>query len=230
MANGNINDAVSGNYILDIGAVFSEAWQKIKGFKRKALGAFILLYFIVFLAAVGTNFILAMLGIDITSEQVPVMAFVIQFVMQLALALIVYPLSAGVMMMGIHQAAGKPVSIRLIFSYFDQTLRLFGLYILMMLLGTIGFLLLILPGIYLAVAYTMAMPLLIEKKMGIWEALETSRKAVSKRWFTVFAIFILLAVLFILAAIPLGIGLIWMLPLGIVTMGVVYKTIFGVNP
>jgi uncharacterized membrane protein len=133
-------------------------------------------------------------------------------------------------MMSIHQAAGKPVNISMMFGYFHQTLRLFGLYILMTILVFIGILLLILPGIYLMLAYAMAMPLLIEKNMGIWEAMETSRKAIGKHWFTVFALFLLLGVVCILGAIPLGIGLIWVMPLGMTVMGVTYKTIFGVNP
>jgi uncharacterized membrane protein len=222
MANGNVNDALSGNYSLDIGEVFSEAWQKISGFKLKALGAFVVLYIVLFLAMLGLTFIL---GVEPLAERNPAVSLIIQLV----LALIVYPMSAGILMMGIHQVSGKPVSIGMMFGYFDQTLRLFLLYIVMMIMVTIGFILLILPGIYLAVAYAMALPLLIEKKMGVWEALETSRKALSKRWFTVFGLFILLGILVALSALPLGIGLIWTIPLSVTVMGVVYKTVFGVN-
>jgi uncharacterized membrane protein len=222
MANGNVNDALSGNYSLDIGEVFSEAWQKISGFKLKALVAFVVLYIVLFLAMLGLTF---MLGVESLAERNPAVSLIIQSV----LALIVYPMSAGILMMGIHQVSGKPVSIGMMFGYFDQTLRLFLLYIVMMIMVTIGFILLILPGIYLAVAYAMALPLLIEKKMGVWEALETSRKALSKRWFTVFGLFILLGILVALSALPLGIGLIWTIPLSVTVMGVVYKTVFGVN-
>jgi uncharacterized membrane protein len=223
MANGNVNDALSGNYNLDIGEVFSEAWQKINGFKLKALGAFVVLYSVLFLAMLGLTFIL---GVEPQAEQNPVVGLIIQLVA----TLIIYPMSAGILMMGIHQVSGKPVSIGMMFGYFDQTLRLFLLYVVMIIMIAIGFILLILPGIYLAVAYAMALPLLIEKKMGVWEALETSRKALSKRWFTVFALFILLGILVALSALPLGIGLIWTIPLSVTVLGVVYKTIFGVNP
>lgn len=222
MANGNINDALSGSYTLDIRAVFAEAWQKTRGFKLKAWGAFIILYLLLFLTMIGLSFIL---GIDFQEEQ----NILVSLLTQLAVALIVYPLSAGILMMGVHQVSGKPVNVGMIFGYFDQTIRLFLLYLVMTVMIGIGFILLILPGIYLMVAYTMALPLLIEKNMGIWEALETSRRALSKRWFTVFAIFILLGVLFVLGALPLGIGLIWIVPLGVLVMGVMYKTIFGVS-
>lgn len=222
MANGNVSDAVSGNYALDIGAVFSEAWQKTQGFKLKALGAFVVLYLVLFLATLGLTLIL---GVESQAELNPVVGLLIQLVV----ALIIYPMSAGILMMGIHQVSGKPVSIGMMFSYYEQTLRLFLLYLVMTVMIGIGLVLLILPGIYLAVAYAMALPLLIEKQMGVWDALETSRKALSKRWFTVFALFILLGILVAVSALPLGIGLIWTIPLSVTVLGVVYKTIFGVN-
>jgi uncharacterized membrane protein len=223
MANGNLNDALVGNYTLDIGGVFSEAWQKTKGFKLKAWGAFIITYAIVILAMVG---LMLLLGVKFGDKQ----NHLANFGIQLVIILIIYPLFAGAMMMAIHQVSGKPVSIAMLFGYFDQTPRLFLLYIVTTLMTIIGFVLLILPGIYLAIAYTMAMPLLIEKKMGIWEALETSRKALGKRWFTVFALFILMGILVAVSALPLGIGLIWTIPFSMLVMGVMYKTIFGVNP
>lgn len=219
--NGNINDARSGNYTLDIGAVFTEAWQKTKGFKLKAWGAFIIFYLVLLLTMTGLTLLL---GIE-QAEQNAVFGLIIQLVA----ALIVYPLSAGIIMMGICQVAGRPVKVGMMFGYFERTLKLFLLYLTMSLMIVVGFILLILPGIYLTVAYVMALPLLIEKNMGVWDALETSRKAISKRWFTVFAIFILLGALFVLSAIPLGIGLIWTLPLTVLVMAVMYKTIFGIS-
>ena len=93
----------------------------------------------------------------------------------------------------------------------------------------IGFVLLIIPGIYLAVAYSMAIPLLVEKNMGIWEALETSRKTINKCWFRMFGLYVVVMVLIILALLPLGIGLIWAVPLVNVVMGVVYRNLFSVE-
>lgn len=39
---------------------------------------------------------------------------------------------------------------------------------------------LVLPGIYLAVSYQLSLPLVADKGLGPWEAMETSRKIVSK--------------------------------------------------
>jgi uncharacterized membrane protein len=79
------------------------------------------------------------------------------------------------------------------------------------------------------VAYSMAMPLLVEKNMGIWEALETSRKRINKCWFEMLVLYILVFIIFAVAILPLGIGLIWAIPFAIVLMAVVYRNLFGVS-
>jgi len=91
----------------------------------------------------------------------------------------------------------------------------------------IGFLLLVLPGIYLSIAYVFALPLIADKGLDVWEAMELSRKAVTKNWFKVFGLMLLLGLIFGLGALTLGIGLIWAIPLMFVTLyGLLYPLIF----
>ena len=91
----------------------------------------------------------------------------------------------------------------------------------------IGFLLLILPGIYLMVAYSMAMPLVVEKNMSPWQALETSRKAISKRWFSYLFLGILFSIIAGLSVLTLGLAFIWTVPLMMIAYGVLYRNMFG---
>jgi uncharacterized membrane protein len=88
----------------------------------------------------------------------------------------------------------------------------------------------VVPGIYLSVAYILAIPLVVERGLSPWQALEASRKAISQHWFKVFGLFLLLGVLMSLSMIPFGIGLLWTIPLMVVSLGVLYRTIFGVRP
>lgn len=104
-----------------------------------------------------------------------------------------------------------------------------GLYIVMTILILIGFVLLIVPGIYLSIAYAMALPLMAEKEMGIWESLETSRKAITKKWFPFFGFFIVMMLIMLAGALALGIGLIWAMPLTVIAYGIVYRNMFGVE-
>lgn len=61
---------------------------------------------------------------------------------------------------------------------------------------------LLLPGLYLFVAWLFAIPLVADKGFEFWSAMELSRKVVTKVWFEVFALFILAS----LPALIVGIG------------------------
>ena len=102
--------------------------------------------------------------------------------------------------------------------------------IISMLLIYLGMFLLIIPGLYLAIAYMLAIPLVVERGLTPWQALEASRKAITQHWFKVFGLFLLLGLITLISAIPLGIGLVWSIPLFVIAMGVLYRTIFGVLP
>ena len=102
--------------------------------------------------------------------------------------------------------------------------------IISMVLIYLGMILLIIPGLYLAIAYMLAIPLVVERGLSPWQALEASRKAISQHWFKVFGLFLLLGLITGISAIPLGIGLVWTIPLFTIAIGVLYRTIFGVLP
>ena len=97
----------------------------------------------------------------------------------------------------------------------------------MYILVAIGFLLLVLPGIYLMVAYSLAMPLVVEKGLSPWQALEASRKAITKSWFRFIGLGLAIMVIMIVSMIPLGIGMIWTIPMAMIAFGIAYRNIFG---
>ena len=87
----------------------------------------------------------------------------------------------------------------------------------------------IFPGIYLSVAYMFTWPLIVEKGLSPWQALEASRKAVTHCWFRSLGLFTLLSLIMVLAAFALLIGLLWAIPLMMLAYGVLYRIIFGVS-
>ena len=101
--------------------------------------------------------------------------------------------------------------------------------LLMYLMILIGFVLLIIPGIYLMIAYFMAMPLVVEKGLSPWQALEVSRKTITHRWFSVFFFSIVMTLILIISMIPLGIGVIWTAPMMMIAYGIMYRNMFGVE-
>lgn len=86
-------------------------------------------------------------------------------------------------------------------------------------------LLLILPGIYLLVSYTISLPLILDKGMGPWEALETSRKIIRTKWWTVFGLYVAVAFLYLISTPLAGIGLLWTVPMSLILVGVLYARI-----
>lgn len=207
-----------------IGAVLSEAWALSNGFKATYWGAFLCYIGIIILFAIAGGALT--LGLAMIY---PTAAIITSVVLQFAQLIVTAPLMAGLLMMGIKRAEGAPVNAFIIFNYFPKTLPLFLAYLLMMLIGTIGLVLLVIPGIYLLVAYALALPLLVDKNLSIWQALETSRKGLTACWFRFFGLSIVNFLIIIVSAIPLGIGLIWTLPWLLITMGIVYRDLFGVN-
>ena len=103
------------------------------------------------------------------------------------------------------------------------------MFVLMAALIIAGFFLLVLPGIYLSVAYSFAPFLIVEKNMGVWEALETSRKAITAYWWRYFGLMIVALILIVIGSIPLLIGLFWLLPIVAIATGEVFAKTFG-NP
>jgi hypothetical protein len=48
-----------------------------------------------------------------------------------------------------------------------------------------------LPGLYLFVAWTFALPLAADKRMQFWQAMELSRRVVTRQWLRVFALLLI---------------------------------------
>jgi len=91
-------------------------------------------------------------------------------------------------MVGLKIAVGPPVTPSEVLKHYDKTFSLLLTIILMYIMLLIGFILLIIPGIYLLVAYYLAIPLIVEKGLSPWKALEASRKSITKCWFRFLAL------------------------------------------
>lgn len=93
-------------------------------------------------------------------------------------------------------------------------------------LTLIGYGLCLLPGIYLAIAWVFAAPLVIDRQMNFWPAMELSRKLVSKHWFMVFALVIVTTLLIIVGVLACCVGILVTIPLGLIALAYAYEDIF----
>lgn len=212
----------SPDYDFRIGAVLSEAWQKTSGVKGPLWGA----GFVVFLAMMVVIMVMAILSRALGLETGGI---ALGAALQLTFTVALYPFMAGLLMIGIRRSVGLPVNWRMAFGYFSYLLPVVGAALLMMIMNCLGFALLILPGIYLSLAYTLTIPLVVDKGMGPWQAMEASRRAIHRHWFKVFGLYLAMGLICFLSMIPLGLGLIWTIPMFIMVGGILYREIFGVS-
>ncbi len=228
---GSLQGGIDGNFKLDIGTILSEAWERTNGSKGTVWLAVLFYLIAVMLLSFVMGIITSILGFGgagVAGSEGAIGAMIAGAVVsQVIQMFITLPLTAGFFMLGIKLSVRAPVQPTEIFKYFSKTLRLVGTTILVYLMVMLGMLLLVLPGIYLAVAYAMAIPLVVEKDLSPWQAMEASRKAITHQWFQVFGLYIVVGLIMIVAMIPLGIGLIWVIPMMILVGGIVYRTVFG---
>ncbi|MFZ4715140.1 MAG: hypothetical protein ACOYL6_15570 [Bacteriovoracaceae bacterium] len=89
----------------------------------------------------------------------------------------------------------------------------------------VGFLCLIIPGIYLYFAYLFSVQLIVDENLTGWESLEASRKVLTKIFFP-FSLFTLLTYfVVVLGVLALGIGLVVTFPLYFIMHAFAYEDI-----
>lgn len=105
---------------------------------------------------------------------------------------ILHWLLSGVLMGGLYlaclrRARGELVSVGSLFDGFkDHFVQLMLAGALTKLLSQLGLLLCVLPGVYLLIGWLFVLPLVADKRMEFWSAMELSRKVVTRVWFQVF--------------------------------------------
>jgi MFS family permease len=106
------------------------------------------------------------------------------------ISLIIYgPMMGGLNVLYLRKIRGQAATFGDIFLGFGVSFgSLLGAHLICTLLTMVGFLFCLIPGIYLAVSWIFTIPLVIDKRLGFWEAMELSRKVVTKHWWKMFGL------------------------------------------
>jgi hypothetical protein len=185
---------------VDIGSSLSRGWALLQAHMGVLVGGTILAW----LVSVGLSF-------------VPILGWVVGFI-----------LLGSVDYMFLRRIRGEEVQIGDVFAGFNLALvNLAMAGLVKALLVTIGVILCILPGIYLAVAYVFALPLVIDKKLDFWPAMEVSRRVVHAHWWSMFALVIVLALVGFSGVLLCVVGLAITVPLASAALMYVYEDLFG---
>jgi hypothetical protein len=124
---------------------------------------------------------------------------------------------------------GQPADFNDLFAGFSVAfvpLMLFS--IVSQLLISVGFILCLLPGIYLTVVWFPLTGLIImDKKLDFWPAMELARKVITRHWWHMFGLLLLCLLVNLLGTAALCIGFFITLPLTTIVTVVAYEQVFS---
>jgi hypothetical protein len=187
-------------YRLDIGAILSEGWRLF----TTDIGGFI-----------GFTFVSGVIAVLLALTIVGLLLYM--------------PLFAGLWIVPLMMLKGRPHGFNDFFGGFKQLgeLLLLGLVMgLLIALGTIAF---ILPGIYLGIAWTWAVGLVLDRRMGFWDAMSASLKVVNKNFWETLLLVLVIAVINSIGSMVV-VGSLVTIPLSFCMLVAGYKAVFGLDP
>jgi uncharacterized membrane protein len=147
---------------------------------------------------------------------------------------IVGVLGGSFLLAGLHRTAfkqlrGKPISVRDLFSGGDAFLPVAGVLVVTGILTVLGFSLCILPSFIVVGMLHFAIPLVIERGLGVGEAISASYSATKSNWFMFVLFVFVLRLLASIGGAVAYVGLVASLPLYFTITAIAYRDIFGVE-
>ena len=138
------------------------------------------------------------------------------------------PLMGGLYYSYLKRIRGEKVNVETAFAGFGPRFvqLLLGSLVSFCLIA-VGFLCLILPGIYLLVCWAYAIPLIIDKGIDFWAAMSISRQMVRKHWWKNGLLLLVLGVMHFVGFLLFGVGIFFLAPIATAGLMYAYQDIFG---
>ncbi len=235
---GDIEESLKGNYKIEPKALLQEAWQKTIT-RRMSINLGLCFVFVLgmIISMIASHFLGGI-------EQVladPNALNIVNLIVNIA----IWPFLAGVEMMGVLHAVGVKTEPKLTFAFLKRGSWVVLCALFSSVLVSLGLQLLIIPGIFLAVALSLTIPLVVEKQLSPMKAIVISIKALRFQWFNIFAIYFVLMAVLLCSALPLIlllnsqlaiVGVVFMIfvlsylaPCYYNAKGILYREIFGIK-
>lgn len=226
---GDLDRSLREGYQLDLPRLFKEAW-------RLTLSSRLALFFA----------ILAVIGLTLLSFRLVAFsglldghAFAQDMLVTLVIAALLSPISSSLDMLGLRRALGGRVKPSMIFDYWGHFVVLAQTSLLINgIKGLIESLVmhmgvsetwLMIPIACFSMTMLYTIPLVLERGLSPARAMLTSFRLFIKGWSQLVLIYAVLVALFVLAMLPLGLGLIWMMPFYLIMNGLIYREVCGVR-
>jgi uncharacterized membrane protein len=219
---GSIQCALKGDSVVELKAGIEEAWLLTKNTKAAILHG-------VFFTISLTLLLIVLLQTWFKIDDWQIAPVSIRLGLNLLITVISAPLITALMLMGMAHSIGRtahfiPIAKRLAGS---------GLLVLAAIMITalvnVGMTLLLLPGVYLAMATGFSLPLLVEKKLTPSKSILFSLKVFNIYWRQLVLFYMFFIFLFLLGAFTFGIAYIWIIPFYFNSKGVLYRQLFGIE-
>ena len=235
---GDIEESLKGNYQISPKAVLQEAWQNTLR-QRMSINLGLVFVFVVgmLISLVASEY---MGGIEKVLAD-PSALNLVNLIVNIA----IWPFLAGIEMMGVLHAVGMKTDAKLTFAFLKRGSWVVVCALFTSILISLGLQLLILPGIFFAVALSLTIPLVVEKQLSPLKAITVSIKALRFQWFNIFAVYLVLALALIGIIVPVILlsssamivvatvfvifGLSYLAPCYYNAKGILYREIFGMK-
>lgn len=226
--------------------VLKESWQLVSGLKLPIFIVF-LIYSGLYLALIPLTFLTFILFPKTFITGNPVFNPPMIVVFSVIFILITYATAIAIVL-GVRQAIGLRIRLKTAFNDCMKVKKdLFFLFLFLIVLmgllefthyfiipeGVFGNILLIL--IYLALSYFIlplfifALPLIVTKRTKVADAIESSYHMMNRYWLVVYAAYIIMSIIISLSMVPLGIGLIWTIPMYFALIGILFRNAYGLK-
>ncbi|PNQ59802.1 membrane protein [Vibrio sagamiensis] len=231
---GSVERALSGNYELKIGKVLNEAFQ----LTTKQFWSFTPAVVILLAVQIGIFFIALKLqvgdlsalfdstkSIDLLNGNF-VQAF---YIASFSYEVIGAPISAGISLMAMSHAVGFNTKTQHLGKGLQFTTPVIIATIFSIVMQSIASMVFPLLSLYLSITLSQFILLICDKRIPPMRALWLSFLAVNKKIFVFTGIYLVVFLMFIIAAIFSGIGLIFVLPFFYHLKGILYREMFGIQ-
>ncbi len=200
---------------LGFGNLIGQSWNLTKKNFGSLAKIFFFSFVMLFALQLVTSFILSVSKSSDFGTQVGALIYVLTWILQMIITM-------GWINVAIKIARGEAVDFQDLLAKKHRIFHYLLASLLLSLLVMVGFILFIVPGIYLLFKYSYVMSLVIDREMGVMDALKASSKMTDGSKGTLFLYGFGFLGITILGIIPLFLGLIVVIPLLAIANAVMY--------
>ena len=215
-----ISNLVNRNYTLNVSRCLDRGWE----ISQQYLGGFISFLLLFTLISMSAG----LLPLLREAELLPIPYGIVQLTSLYSL-LIAPVLHSGMSIVALQIARRRRVYFSDFFAGFYQYLPVLFVTQATYFLIVVGLSFLLIPGLILGALYQLSLPLVLDRGLNFWQAMETSRKIVLNNFASFSMLYLLTAVINLLGLLLLGVGLLITIPWSIGIQIAAYELTIELN-